>query len=179
MGFAICRNWDYLFERQSVVDLMKAAVSSERREYGRKADLRMVLAIVVVAFGVRIAFASIYSVATFRDSDDYLILAQQLKNWDLSENNGWRTPVYSILILLASFNLDVIWLLQSLMGIIISIVIFLLISSATGSRQAGAIAALAQALALNQLALEASILTETTATLFWSRQSMPSIVLGG
>ena len=126
----------------------------------------MVLAIVVIAFGVRIAFASIYSVATFRDSADYLLLAQQLKDWDLSANSGWRTPVYSILILLVSFDLDAIWLLQSLMGIIISIIIFLLISGATGSRWAGAIAALAQALALNQLALEASILTETAATLF-------------
>jgi hypothetical protein len=124
-----------------------------------------VVALLAVAISTRFALASIYSIASFPDSGDYIDLAKQWRSLDFTSNIGFRTPVYPIILIATGFDNQALWFLQSLMGLSISLIIFFFVLGATGSTGAAMVAALAHTLAANQLVLEAAVMTETTATL--------------
>lgn len=127
--------------------------------------LIFVILLLIVAIAARFALASVYSIANFSDSWDYIDLAEQWRNLDFASNIGFRTPVYPIILMIAGLDNDLLWLLQSLMGVVISMLLFSFVLGVTGSIGAATAAALAHTLALNQLVLEAAVMTETTATL--------------
>jgi hypothetical protein len=135
------------------------------QNYEPRQILISVVALLAVAIVARFALASIYSIANFPDSGDYIDLAKQWKSLDFTSNIGFRTPVYPIVLIATGLNYEALWFLQSLMGLTISLILFFFVLGATGSTGAALIAALAHTLAANQLVLEAAVMTETTATL--------------
>lgn len=79
----------------------------------------------IVALGVLlrlIIFALFYNhIAEYPDSSDYYILAEHIKNFSLEGYNGWRSPGYSLFLLLAGGKLRGIIVLQNILGIIASV----------------------------------------------------------
>lgn len=127
--------------------------------------LMAVVALLAVAIVARLAVAFVYSISNFPDSGDYIDLARQWRRLDFVSNIGFRTPVYPIILIATAFDNNTLWILQSLMGLAISILLFFLVLGATDSIGAALVAGLAHTLAANQLVLEAAVMTETTATL--------------
>jgi hypothetical protein len=124
-----------------------------------------VVALLAIGIVARLLLASTYSISNFPDSWDYITLAEQWRNLDFTSNIGFRTPIYPMVLIATGINSETLWILQSLMGLAISILLFFLVLGATGSIGAALVAALAHTLAANQLVLEAAVMTETTATL--------------
>jgi 4-amino-4-deoxy-L-arabinose transferase-like glycosyltransferase len=111
-----------------------------------------------------------YQPLLFNDSAGYKDLAVQLKTLNFSSYLGMRPPVYSLLILLSGINDYVVWIIQSCLGIAISILLYLLAMRLTANKALSFVVGLSYSLALQSLFFETMILTETLATflLIWS-----------
>ena len=118
-----------------------------------------------IAVTVRAGMFLVYQPVVYPDTGSYLTLASQLLHFDFSEYDGVRTPGYSVLLLLAGQSLFVVWLMQSAMGVLISLLLFWICFSHTGNTFWSFAAGLCHSLALNQLFFEASVLSETFSTL--------------
>jgi len=106
----------------------------------------------------------IYAPQVAEDTPTYQQLANQIVNLDFHDYNGIRTPGYPLLILLALNNYYMVWIVQSILSLLISILLFFIIQShGVGIKWAFAGAAL-QLLALNQMFFEATVVTETLST---------------
>jgi hypothetical protein len=106
----------------------------------------------------------LYSPLPADDTGAYQRLASQIANLDFHEYNGFRTPGYPLLILLALNNNYIIWIIQSLLGLSISILVFFIIRLHGVSVKWALAGAILQLLALNEMFFEAFILTETLTT---------------
>jgi uncharacterized membrane protein YhaH (DUF805 family) len=120
----------------------------------------------VVSAGIlaRVAIWAVYDgPALAPDTGSYLELARALLTLDFSHYNGWRTPGYSILLLICGSSPPVVWLAQSLMGLLMTVLIYRIVEDCSKSRLAATTAALLHTLALNQLFFEAAVLSEALA----------------
>ena len=106
----------------------------------------------------------LYSPLPADDTGTYQQLASQIANFDFHEYNGFRTPGYPVLILLAFNNNYIIWIIQSILGLLISILVFFIIRLHGMSVKWALAGAVLQLLALNEMFFEAFILTETLTT---------------
>jgi len=102
----------------------------------------------------------IYEPIELSDTGTYIALAQRIATMNFDGFDGFRTPGYPLLLLLGGQNQQVVWLLQSLLGIATALFLFGLTLRQTGSRLAALIAALGCGLSINLIFSEASILTE-------------------
>jgi hypothetical protein len=107
-----------------------------------------------------------YKPHIFPDSGGYIGLAEQIKNRDFSNYLGQRTPIYPLVLLLMGLNLDFVMLFQSILGILISLMVFDLTFKYTKAVLVSFIVGLCCSLFLNLLFFEANILTETVSTFF-------------
>lgn len=95
------------------------------------------------------------------DSRDYLNLARLISSNHIERDNGARTPVYPIVIILLGFHFKLIILFQLLLGIGISALLFILTAKMTGNGIMGSIIALLYGLNPFQIKYEISILADT------------------
>jgi len=119
----------------------------------------------VIAVAVRVGLFLVYQPVVYPDTHSYFALASQLLHFDFSDYDGVRTPGYPALLLLASQDPCVVWLMQSAMGVVVSLLLFWICFTHTGNTSWSFVAGLLHALALNQLFFEANVLSETLSTL--------------
>ncbi|MDI6787836.1 MAG: glycosyltransferase family 39 protein [Planctomycetota bacterium] len=84
-----------------------------------------------------------------------------MKNLDISDRDGIRTPIYPAMLLLAGLNYNVVWLMQSVIGVLISLTLYFMVLRLTRSAVWAFIMGLSYSLVLSQIFGEANILTET------------------
>ncbi len=118
----------------------------------------------VVGVLLRAAFWLVYEPIVFPDSPGYESLALQLRTLDFTGYNGARSPGFPLLLFAAGGSYRAVWLIQSLMGIGISLMLFQLAYRRTRSVRASFVMGLAYALTMNLLFFEASILSEALST---------------
>jgi len=124
----------------------------------------LILVIVVILIRVGLFFTSQPQIAP--DTPGYTNLANRILNLNLTDYSGERTPGYPLIIALAGMNLNIVMILQMVMGIIISISLYKIILILTRNKLLSLFSGLSYSLYLPQLYREAFILTETTATFF-------------
>lgn len=88
-------------------------------------NTKTVLALVIYAVLVRvIVFFNYYAITIFPDSEDYIFLAQELSNFDLSNYSGKRTPGYPLLLTLLQNNKIALIFLQVTLGVLSTLLVF-------------------------------------------------------
>jgi len=120
--------------------------------------------LVLLGAGIRFWFWQIYETQTAPDTGTYVEVAAQIGAMDFSGYMGRRTPMYPLLLAAAQLDHNAVWVAQSVLGVGISILIFLLVLEFVRSVPLALTVALFHSLTLNQLFYEANILTETLAT---------------
>jgi len=129
-----------------------------------RSAIRALVLLVVIAVAARAALFLVYQPVVYPDTGTYHTLASQILNFDFSDYRAVRTPAYSLLLLLGYQNHFLVWLIQSTLGVLISILLFWICLSHTGNSIWALCAGLAHTLALNQLFFEANVLSETLST---------------
>src|SRR5215470_542250 len=117
-----------------------------------------------IAVALRVILFLVYQPVIYPDSSTYATMASQLQHFDFRDYKGWRTPNYPIVLLLAGQNHHAVWVIQSVLGILTSLLLFWICLSHTGTVAYSFLGGLLHSLALNQLFFEANILTETVST---------------
>jgi hypothetical protein len=113
---------------------------------------------------VRVLLWLVYEPITYADTGTYTRLALQLQSMNFTDYTGWRTPGYPLLLLAGGMDFQRVWLLQTVLGITVSLMLYSLTLDYSGSIGLAFAVGLAQTLCLNQLFFEASIATETFST---------------
>lgn len=100
----------------------------------------------------------------FHDSNGYRALAHTLIHGDYSDYIGVRTPGYPLMLALFANNVDVTRVVQLLIGLSITILLFFTALRLTGRPWAAFVAGALYGLNLQQIYHESAILSETLAT---------------
>ena len=116
----------------------------------------------LVGFGtlVRLVLLLVYPPLRQPDTSTYLSLAQQIASLDLSSYDGGRTPMYPLLLLLGGQDARVVYFMQTLLGIAASVLLFLTALELKRSITLAIFVGLVPTVLLNQLFMEANLLTE-------------------
>ena len=123
------------------------------------------LSIVIIAIILRGLTFTFYPETTiFNDSEDYRNLALRLASLNLEDYGGFRTPGYSLLILLAFHNVIVLSIIQHVLGILTSLFIYTLVRKTTSRKSAAIISAVVFSTFLHVIFFEKGVLTETLTT---------------
>lgn len=126
----------------------------------RRGWVRALLVLLMVNVAVRLVMWLIYEPVPFNDTLGYLELAQQIQALDLSQNSGARSPGYPFLLWLAGLDYRTVWAFQSVLGIVVSLMLFGLAYYHTQDDRVALLVGLTYPLSINQLFFEAAILTE-------------------
>lgn len=136
------------------------------RLLGGKNRLFLIFAITIAVIS-RLWLWLNYPLAHGNDTPTYLHLANNLRNnLGFAKYNGTRAPGYPFFILLTETEQN-LYLTQLGLGIIVSILIFLLTLRLTNSGVAALIGSAAHSINLGQIFYEASMLTEAVSTFFF------------
>lgn len=114
---------------------------------------------------IRIFHHLIYTPALYHDTYDYLEITNCLLNWNFSNYQAIRPPIYPIVLSLHYIDDRLVWIVQSLMGVTISLLIFFISTNITTKNTAFFIA-IVYSLCFNLLFVEAALLSETTTIFF-------------
>ncbi len=126
------------------------------------------LGLLALALAVRLGMASTYAPAHDSDTQSYLNIARLLHNLTLHGNDATRPPVYPGLIAMLQLDERAVWVAQSIMGIAVSAMLFLVTWHLTGRGWLAFVAGAAHSLNLAQLFFESMILSETTTTFLFA-----------
>ncbi len=143
-------------------------------------------ALLLIAVLIHVPLWLSYQPITSDDTGTYLEMARQLAHWDFSAYTGKRPPGYPLFLLILGENPGLVWIAQSILGILTVMLVYELVWEQTNRRAALAFGAgLATACSLNLLLFESAMLTETVATfllalVFWLlwRINRPSVAAG-
>lgn len=135
------------------------------------------LALIAVCVLLRLIIHTGYAPATYNDTLGYLEIAQQFQALDFSQHTGARVPVFPLLMLGTGLDWETLWLVQSVLGGAISMLLFGVVYHQTQDGRWALLAGLLHTLSLSQLFFEAAVLTETLAT-FWLVASACLLVCG-
>jgi hypothetical protein len=124
------------------------------------------LSLILLCVSLRLALILIYPAVEFADTGGYRLLAQQLTSLNFSGYEGFRTPVYPLILALCGLNWDLVRLVQFLFGISISVMLFILTYWRTSNVIPALLVGASYSLSLNELFFESSILTESSCTFF-------------
>lgn len=116
------------------------------------------------AIAIRCGMFLVCQPGTLLDTGTYQTLAQQLLHLDFRDYKGLRTPGYAVMLLLGGQNYFAVWVIQAAMGVMNTLLLFWLCFVHTGSAPWSFAAGLGHTLALNQLAFEANMVSESAAT---------------
>lgn len=129
-----------------------------------RATRNLFLLLLVVCLCVRVAHWSIGRPRIYPDSAEYMAVAISIATGDFHSYTGERTPIYPLFLLLAGLDPQRSWILQSILGIVTSLLLFRMVLHQTRDPLLGFLAGLAHTLSINVLFFEAAILTETLST---------------
>jgi hypothetical protein len=96
------------------------------------------------------------------DSAAYLDLARQIRSADFTGYLGTRPPGYPLFLLLSGPGLHAIWFMQSILGILISLMLFAIVYDQTRSPIWSFVVGLSSSASMNLLFFEANIVSETS-----------------
>jgi hypothetical protein len=99
------------------------------------------------------------------DTPQYLRLARQLGQFDLSGDIGQRTPLYPLFMLVFRYNTDLIRIAQMVLALIVTVAIFYVVLTLTRRPAAAAGGAALYGLSLFQIRMESYLLSEALTTL--------------
>jgi 4-amino-4-deoxy-L-arabinose transferase-like glycosyltransferase len=125
---------------------------------------RPLVALVIISLLIRVVFLLVYQPATFDDTLGYIDTGRTLQALDFESYNAARTPVYPLLMVATGFDPQFMWLLQSLMGLAIAVMLYLLARYHVANNRIAFAIGLSYSLAINLLFFEAALLTETLST---------------
>ena len=125
---------------------------------------RAVVLLTIIAVLIRAGMFLVYQPTTFEDTGTYHALASHLLAFDFRDYRGLRTPGYSVVLLLAGQDHFFVWIMQSAMGVLVSLLLFWICFAHTRNAVWSLFAGLSHSLALNQVIFEANIISETFAT---------------
>lgn len=97
----------------------------------------------------------------YADSKEYIEFANRIKSFDFDGYNGFRTPPYPLLLLLCHLNFDLIGVLQNLMGIALSVLMFNIAFSRTKNPILAFCVGAFSSISFYKLYYERIIMTET------------------
>lgn len=132
------------------------------QDMNKKTSALIILGITCLLLRMPLWFT--YEPITYNDTPGYVKLALAIKNLDLSDYSGARTPIYPLFMASANVNYEIIWLMQSILGVAISLILFNITFLHTRHIFLSFLIGLAYSLSLNQLFFEATMLSETLAT---------------
>ena len=127
----------------------------------REKPFRVLLLLSVVARVIAIYF---YHPVPIHDAPTFLLLAERISRFDLSGDDGFRTPVYPLFLALLGNNLWAVYLIQSLIGIVISILLYVIFRHVSENGYVALICASFYAVNPSSVLFEATIMTETLTT---------------
>ncbi|MFH1226905.1 MAG: glycosyltransferase family 39 protein [Planctomycetota bacterium] len=87
-------------------------------------------------------------------------MASQIKNGDFSNYTGIRTPLYPLILALVGLDNNLVWVLQSILGIFITLLLFYIALNISGNALVSFITGLLYNLIYNQICFESDILPE-------------------
>jgi len=140
------------------------AVPSVSQAPSRRHALAALAALVVVCTLVRLLLWNVYEPVRYPDTGTYVSAAEQIRALDFTAYTGHRPPGYPALLLLTGADPNFTWFIQSLLGLGVSVLVYLLVLRATSSAGLAFALGLLQTIALNQLLFEANMLAETLTT---------------
>ncbi|MGO2356812.1 MAG: phospholipid carrier-dependent glycosyltransferase [Mesonia sp.] len=126
----------------------------------------------IVALGVflrLIVFTLFYNhIAEYPDSSDYYILAEHIQKLSLEGYNGWRSPGYSLFLLLGGEKLRMIIIFQNILGVIAGVLWYKTLINLKISKKLSLYTTLLMTTFLHVIFYEAAILTESITLFFLS-----------
>ncbi len=131
----------------------------------------LTLGLLLLCAAVRVVVLVYYPLQRFPDSGGYTEMAQWIGNLDFTQYLGKRAPGYPLFLLMGGSDLGV-HLLQSILGIAITLLLYSLTIRQTGSRAAAFLVAVCYTIRPNLIQYESYVLTETLSVLllvlsFW------------
>lgn len=126
---------------------------------------KYLLVLIVIGIVIRICLFLVYQPNPRPDTGEYFdhaefLLGVKEPEW---EYHGVRTPGYPLLIILAGFNYQKLWFFQSVMGVIVSVILFELAYLHKSSAWLSFALGLAYTFSMNMIFYEATFLTEPVA----------------
>lgn len=118
------------------------------------------------ALFIRIILFCIYAPNVYPDTGWYEKLAKEISTLNFSEYDGARTPVYPIFLILGFIKWKIIWIIQLIVGVANSLLIYFIIFKATKDQNYSFWSGLCYNFSLILLFFESNILTETICIFF-------------
>jgi hypothetical protein len=141
------------------------SINTEEDYHERKNNYFLYLFVIAITFKLSIfLFTKLPLISP--DSNGYIDLANRISNFNLTGYNGERTPGYPLIIAVCNINLKIVVVVQMIMGVLISLLMFKITKVFTANQKMAFIAALTYLFYVPQINIERSILSETTATFF-------------
>lgn len=125
---------------------------------------KLIIILIAIGAAVRILFLLSSNTVHVLDSWIYIKIATQIWQLDFKDYVGEKPPVYPLFIILTDFNYYFTWIIQAIMGIITSIILFNLTFYQTKSHIFAFLVGLGNSINLVQLYFESAILSETLTT---------------
>jgi hypothetical protein len=122
--------------------------------------------LIILSILIRLLIFFIYIPIGYADSGWYYDVAKQIARFDFTYYDGARTPVYPVVIILGFLKWKLVWIIQLIMGVVNSILIYKIMHKLSGSDNLSFYTGLTYNLSLTFLFFESNLLTETTCILF-------------
>jgi len=116
------------------------------------------------AIAIRLILFVAYSPVLTNDSHSYLDLAHRLGAAHLHGSSGARTPGYPVVLLALGYSPRAAWVLQALLGILATFLVYALVRRLGGGSTVALAAGLLYTLDLDVLAVEHMVMTEAIAS---------------
>jgi hypothetical protein len=144
--------------------LRSEALKKADRSFAYSPMARVLVWVVLLGAAARLAHGLICAPGVHPDTPDYVELARRIAAVNFAGWDGWRTPVFPLLLLLCRFDFSAVRLVQSLLGIATAAMISVLIFQRTGSSRLALLGGLAYAFDLGQISFESLVMTGALCT---------------
>jgi hypothetical protein len=144
--------------------LRSEALKKADRSFAYSPMARVLVWVVLLGAAARLAHGLICAPGVHPDTPDYVELARRIAAVNFAGWDGWRTPVFPLLLLLCRFDFSAVRLVQSLLGIATAAIISVLIFQRTGSSMLALLGGLAYAFDLGQISFESLVMTGALCT---------------
>jgi hypothetical protein len=123
-------------------------------------DRRNIATAAGIAIVIRAALIISYSPLLSSDSGDYLGLARRIAAWNFDGWQARRTPTYPLLLLAVHYSPSAIWIVQAVLGVVSTMMVYLVIRSLGAGSAAALAGAIVYGASLEVVAVERVVLTE-------------------